>query len=95
MGIAYTAKMLVGVRANQVPLKEGEELCDFVEEHGLVECSEKYDGSIRDRIVGYECPNNVKEEDLEDFFTQVRPLFKKLKDLTGIEPNLIATQDVY
>lgn len=95
MGIDYSSMMIVGVRADKIPLKDGEDLYDFVQEHGLENCAEHFDADIDSRIVGYKCPNNVSFQDLDSFLEEVKPLFDKLRQLTGCEPHLIATQDIY
>lgn len=100
MGIDYGSMMIVGVRASYVDdimSKEDEhfDIGDWVDENGLTQCFEHYDADLDSQIVGIECSNNISEGDLVKFLDEVAPLFDKVRKLTGLEPKLIASQNIW
>jgi hypothetical protein len=98
MSVDINSKMIVGCKVEDINWSKvdgDEDVHDFAEKHGMVVCSECYDGNVDDWWIGYEIrPELTQDIDYEWLISMVNKgecFWRR----TGRKATLQAVNDVY
>jgi hypothetical protein len=98
MGIDTSGKMIVGAYFSDTELQKrmsGEELHDWVEDHGMEITSDYYDCGEDAWKIGFVVDSASMMDIDEEWRIDLKHKFEKFEALTGTQPTLMGTQDVW
>lgn len=97
MGIDYDGGMIVGACGDMFSEPEGyeDDFSEWVEDNDMDVMSLHYDASEEYQIIGFKVPDVPVSEMDGDWLKDVKEKAKLFKELTGVEPKLIGTQNIW
>ncbi len=97
MGIDYSGGMIIGAKADEIsePDEYEGDFVDWLDENDMETMSLHYDADESFQYAGF-CVEDVKVSEIEgQWLSNVKELGEKFLKLTGVEPYLIGTQNIW